>query len=75
MVHDSGERLTVVGVSAPAASPLVAADVPKGRVEDLRPRARGNPDCHVLQDGRFGPEPQGCRQAQLLQRACKAEGV
>eukprot|EP00961_Rhodomonas_salina_P180614 2437829-Rhodomonas_salina.1 len=75
MVHDSGELLTVVGVPAPAASPLLAAGVPKRSVEDLQPRARGNPDCHVLRDCRFGPAPQGCRQAQLLQRACKAEGV
>eukprot|EP00961_Rhodomonas_salina_P165438 2228989-Rhodomonas_salina.1 len=66
MVHDSGERLTVVGVPAPAASPLVAADVPERRVEDLLPRALGNPHCHVFQDDRFGPAPQSCSQAQLL---------
>eukprot|EP00961_Rhodomonas_salina_P045145 606471-Rhodomonas_salina.1 len=75
MVHYSGERLTVVVVPDPPVSPLVAASVSERGVEDLRPRAWRNPDRHVLQEGRLGPAPQGCSQAQLLQRARKAEGV
>eukprot|EP00961_Rhodomonas_salina_P188909 2549080-Rhodomonas_salina.2 len=75
MVHDSGERLTVVCVPAPPASPLVAADVPERHVEDIRPPAWRNPDCHVLRDCLLCSEPQGCSQAQLLQSASKVEGV